>query len=487
MRKPAFVLLIVCAGALLLGAAPLAAQADSLGAEVDRIFAPYAAPGSPGCAVGVVRDGRLVLARGYGTADLARGTAITSRTSFYIASTSKQFTAASIALLERQGKLSLDDDVRKYVPELPDYGARVTLRHLLHHTSGLRDYLVLLSLAGRPLDRPWTDADILELLGRQRALNFEPGSEFLYSNSGYLLLATVVRRVSGQSLREFARDQLFVPLGMRVSHFHDEPGHEMRGAALGYAPRPGGGYRAASLPRFALVGDGGIYTTVEDLARWDANFYHNRVGGAALQQALHSSTALAAGDTLSYALGLTLGSYRGLRTVGHAGSFQGFRAELLRFPDARFSSIVLCNVATADPTALARQVADAYLADRLAAAPPPEQTAPAARPAPRTLMAPQLAEDYVGRFASDELQARYTISLGQHELRLRRGALGEVSLRLGLRDTLRVDGGLTLRFQRDPHGAVTGFTLDAGRVRGIRFVREQPLPSSAAAAGGSQR
>ena len=252
-------------------------SADFAARWVDSIFARYASPSSPGCAVGIVRDGTLQLAKGYGMTDLQGRVPITPRTSFYLASLAKQFTAMSIVLLAQDKKLTLDDDVRKWVPEVPDFGYTITLRHLLTHTSGLRDYMTLLALTGWPSDGPLTRRDFLDLVSRQRDLNFPPGEQSMYSNTGYALLGLVVERASGMSFRKFAARRIFEPLGMQHTQFIANHGSLVPNQALGYVDGPNGFQISGS--GSDVVGDGGAYSTIEDLARWDANFETGRVGG----------------------------------------------------------------------------------------------------------------------------------------------------------------------------------------------------------------
>ncbi len=369
----------------------LGSEQESRERQVDRLFAAWDRDDSPGCAVGIIQDGRLVCCRGYGMANLEHDVPLSSQTVFRIASASKQFTALCVALLAEQGRLSLDDDVRQYVPELPVYEAPITIRHLMHHTSGLRDYLVLMELIGARDEDFYTADDALELLARQSRLNFAPGREHLYSNSGYYLLGLIVQRVSGQSLREFAQAHIFEPLGMTSTHFHDDHTQIVRRRATGYSPRAGGGYRIDETT-LDLVGDGGLFTTVEDLYRWDQNWYHNRLGrgGDDLIRQMERPGRLDDGEVLAYGLGLCVSDYRGLRTVSHGGAFVGFRAELLRFPAQRFSVICLANLSTVDPERLARRVADIYLAEQFE-----ERQAPQFRP-----LSPFL-RDRVGVYWSD--------------------------------------------------------------------------------------
>ena len=331
---------------------------------VDKVFAEWDSTVSPGCALSVIKDGKIIYKRGYGMADLDHDIPINSETVFHVASISKQFTAAAILLLAQEGKLSLDDDVRKYIPELPDFGALITIRQLIHHTSGLRDQWSLLGLAGwrYSLDLI-TDEDVLDVMSRQKELNFLPGEKHVYCNTGYTLLAQIVKRVSGQSFREFTTSRIFKPLDMKNTHFRDDHAEIVKHIAYGYVNGEGGnGYRL-SVTNFDTVGATSLLTTVEDLAQWDENFYDPRVGGAALVQQQLERGKLNSGKELNYAAGLVHGKYRGLRTIDHGGADAGYRADLLRFPEQHFSVACLCNKGEIRPGTLTQKVADIYLAE----------------------------------------------------------------------------------------------------------------------------
>jgi CubicO group peptidase (beta-lactamase class C family) len=369
-------------------AAARPAAVDPRHAATDGVFERFDKPGSPGCALSVTQDGQIVYARGYGAANLDHEVKVTPSSIFHVASISKQFTAFAVLLLAKQGKLSIDDDIRKYVPEVPDFGHRITLRHLLHHTSGLRDQWALLELAGWRQEDIITDEDVLDLVGRQRELNFKPGDEHLYSNTGYTLLAITVKRVSGMSLRDFTEDRIFRPLGMSRTHFHDDHGMIVKGRAHGYVPRKGGGFRI-SIPGFDTVGASSLFTTAEDLARWEANFLTPRVGDEALLRQMHERGRLNGGDEIPYALALVHGEHRGKKTVGHGGADAGYRADFLRFPEQRLGVIVLCGLSDSQPWELSRKVADIWLGPASPAGSSPE---PAQGGAP-----PAQAEDLMGK------------------------------------------------------------------------------------------
>lgn len=456
--------------ACLLVARPALAQAPVPTARIDSVFLDLDHTDSPGCAVGVVRGGALVFADGYGSANLDHELPITPETVFYMGSVSKQFTAGSILLAARQGHLSLDDDVRTWIPELPDFGATITVRHLVHHTSGIRDYLTLQAIAGTFGGA--SDQEVLELLARQKGLNFAPGERYLYSNSGYFLLSEILERATGTTLREYADRWFFQPLGMRYTHFHDRPNHVVRNRATGYAPAEGGGFWMNHAWEYAQVGAGGLYSNVVDMASWETAFEAGEVGDEGFAEAMLQRGVLNTGDTLSYAFGLNLAEVRGLRVIAHGGSLAGFRAHMSSFPDVTTSTIVLCNLATADPAGRAVRVSQIVLADHLG---PPDQAAPPSPdgpPAPTTPPADELAV-YTGRYYSRELETAVTVEVEGGELILERN--GErFPIRYREPDTFTGPG--TFHFLRDDAGQITGFTLDAGRANGLVFGKQATSP-----------
>jgi CubicO group peptidase (beta-lactamase class C family) len=389
-------------------------RARSSATAIDEVFATWNKSTAPGCAVGVLRDGQRLYSHGYGMADLEHGVPITPTTVFHIASVSKQFTAFAIYLLAQEGKLALDDDVRKYLPELHDFGKTITIRHLLHHISGLRDQWNLLAMAGWRLEDVITENDILRLVWRQKELNFAPGERQLYSNTGYTLLGVIVKRVSGQSLREFAQERIFKPLGMQHTHFHDEYGELVTARAHSYAQQGAAGYRYIALS-YSNVGATSLFTTVEDLALWDENFYTGKVGGKDLLAQMQIKGKLNNGTEITYASALVLGTYRGLKIVEHAGGDAGFRADLLRFPDQHFSVITLCNAGEADSGGLARKVADIFLTTQMEAVTP--------RPT-EIKIDPTKLDAYVGDY---ELEGGLRISFWREEGHFFTRAVGQSS------------------------------------------------------------
>jgi CubicO group peptidase (beta-lactamase class C family) len=329
---------------------------------VDKIFPAYDKPASPGCSLGVIRDGSFVYRRGYGEGSLELAVPLTSESVFYMGSVSKQFTAASIVILEHRGLLSLDDDVHKYIPELPDYGHPITLREMLHHTSGLRDYLGLLTLSGRDVADVYTFPELLDLVTRQKGLNFTPGDKYSYSNTNFLLLAEVVHRVSKEPLSEFAQKNIFQPLHMTHTRFFDARTEVVPGRVAAYETGPKGDFLVDWSTNFDKVGDGGLMSSVDDLLRWDQNFYDDKLADGSVTKELQVRGRLNSGKEIDYALGLQISDYRGLPTVEHGGNLFGYNTELLRFPNQRFTVICLCNLASSNAEGLAHRVADLYLA-----------------------------------------------------------------------------------------------------------------------------
>jgi|Deesub1362B_J571_1020462.scaffolds.fasta_scaffold00288_6 CubicO group peptidase (beta-lactamase class C family) len=349
---------------VLLLASAFMSNADELTKKVDKLFSKWDSTMSPGAALAIIKNGKIIYERGYGMADLEHNVPITPQTVFRIASTSKQFTAMCIALLVEQGKISLNDNIRKYLPELPEYFTPITIRHLIYHTSGIRDYLDLQYLRGISYEELYFPRDVIELLSWQKAFNFTPGERFLYSNSGYFLLGVIIERVSGKSLAQFAKENIFDPLGMKNTHFHDDHTRIVRNRAIGYSPIKNGWFKISETI-LDIVGDGGLFTTVEDLHLWDQNFYHNKLGkgGQELIDLILTPGSLNNGKKLDYAFGLRISKYRGLKVISHGGAFVGFRAQMIRFPEQKFSVICLANLSSINPTKLCFKVADIYLSE----------------------------------------------------------------------------------------------------------------------------
>ncbi|HEY3139176.1 MAG TPA: serine hydrolase [Blastocatellia bacterium] len=445
-----------------------------LTSKVDQLFSKWEKPESPGASVIVVKDGAVVYKHGYGSANLEYDIPITPATVFHVASVSKQFTAFAIALLASRGKLSLDDDIRKQLPEVPDFGKTITIRHLLHHISGLRDQWELLAMAGWRLDDVITKEHILKMVRHEKELNFEPGAEFLYCNTGFTLLAVIVERVSGQTFRQFTEENIFKPLGMTNTHFHDDHQMIVKNRAYSYSP-DGNGFKLSAL-NYANVGATSLFTTVEDLAKWALNFEDMKVGGPAVIEQMQKQGVLNNGKTISYALGLDIGEYKGLKTVAHGGGDAGYRSYIIRFPEQRFAVAVLSNLGTFNPGSLAFQVADIYLADKLQPVTP--KTSPVDRPEAK--VDPAVYDAYVGRFQFEDGRA---ITITKENNRLWGQPAGMQKAELFPESETKFFAKIAdvqVSFQRNEKGAVTQMTLHqngqnavAKRVEAVSFTPEK--------------
>lgn len=534
---------------------------DARALRTDSVFQRFDRTDSPGCALGVYQDGRMQYARGYGMASLEHGVALSPRSVLDVGSISKQFTAMVMLMLEKEGKLSFDDPIRKLIPEMPAYADRITWRRALSQTSGLRDLYTMMGQTGRVFAGDTVDA--LRAITKSAEPNYVPGERYLYTNSGWILAAQAVYRLTGKSLARVAEERIFAPLGMRDTRFLDDAAAILPNGAEGYAPRETGYRLARSTYDGAILGAGAVHTTVEDFGRWLNNYDAATVGGRDIIEKMTTATLLndgqpaKSGTTQAYAIGLNVGTLRGLRVVSHGGSWAGYRGHFLRFPDQRFAVATFCNLTTSGPDSLARKVAGIYLADKMQ----PDSAAiwvatlsAATNGHPvtnlhalagvwrnvergevrrtrivgdtlfavggaeqRTKMVPldarrfrsgsgtefrfegdgaspsrmivrttgeavtytradtaaltpaQLAE-YVGNYRSDEVEATHAWRVEKEQLVLyindRRIGVLEPSYKDGF-----TRGGSVIDVQRDSRGRITGFVVEAGRVRHLRFTR----------------
>lgn len=495
----------VAIGLALTVAGPSVAQTA---AQVDPLFAKWNSDTAPGCVIAVERDGKPVMTRAYGMADLEHGIRNTPGTVFEAGSVSKQFTAAAVLALVEAGKLSLETDVRTIIPELPDYGHVITIDRLLNHTSGLRDWGGILGLAGWPrTTRVNTQKDVLLVIARQRALNFEPGAESSYTNSGYNLLTEVVRRVSGKSLAAFSRETFFEPLGMTHSQWRDDFRRIVPGRAQAYEWQ--GGAYIHEMPFENAYGNGGLLTTVGDLLIWNRALDSGRLGPFVTHK-LSERGMLRDGRRITYGRGLFNHRFKGTEEIWHAGSTAGYRAWLGRYPAERLSVAMLCNAGNVD-TAIARQVAGLYLpgepvpgrttrtldglfVDQASGMPLDEaryRSSDARMVSPDRIeitgrdgniavflrTAPVIPDrvkpaDYAGRFVSDEVGATYHIVPSATGLvwRIEGRPDFEKPLVPVYRDAFDGDGA-TVRFHRDGRGRVTGLSVSVERARNVAFKR----------------
>ena len=453
--------------------------------QVDSIFARWTRD-TPGCAVGVARSGKPVLRKAYGMADLEHDAPNTAETIFEAGSVSKQFTAAAVLLLARDGKLSLDDPVRKYIPELPDYGAPLTIRHMLQHTSGLRDWGEVAGIAGWPrTSRVHTHAHVLEIVSKQKSLNFPSGTQYSYSNSGYNLSAILVSRVSGQSFALFSQERIFKPLGMTKTSWRDDHTRIVKDRAVAYN-QAGDSFRI-NMPFENVHGNGGLLTTVGDLLKWNENFVKPTIGDAEFVTLQQEPGKFNDGRSHTYAMGLMVRTFRGVPEISHSGSTAGYRAHLTRYPNQHVSVAVLCNVSSGNATQAAESVATLYLAGAIADAPATQPAsgggggraggagrggagrggaaAPAFTPDPKDLAS------YAGRYYSDEAEVVYEVALDNGAIVIKRRPDTVMSLRPTAKDEFAAPSG-TVRFIRNSAGAVTELSLRGSRVFDLRFTRQ---------------
>lgn len=340
---------------------------DSTIKKLDQLFARWDKPNSPGCVAGIIRNDSLIFSKGYGMANLEYNIPNTPATIYHMASVSKQFTAFSIVLLARQGKLKLDDDIRKYLPWFPDLKEKITIRHLLNHTSGIRDQWQLLAISGTRLDDVITQDQIINILSRQRALNSKPGERYNYSNSGYTMLAEIVKAVSGQTLRRFTDSAIFKALGMQNTHFHDDYTEIVKNRAYSYYPQDNDHY-SNSVLSYSNAGATSLFTNINDLSKWIMNFYTHKVGDQQDFDTLTKKGRLNNGRELDYALGISNISYRGMKGFSHGGADAGFRTMAMVFPGIRMGFLVFSNVGDFNTTARANEMAALFIKDTTKAA-----------------------------------------------------------------------------------------------------------------------
>jgi CubicO group peptidase (beta-lactamase class C family) len=461
--------ILALAFALVATAAP--AQPAVSEKAVDALFARWTNT-TPGCAVGVAVRGKPVLMKAYGMADLERGVPNTPETIFESGSVAKQFTAMAVLLLAADGRLSLDDEVRKHVPELPDYGASLTIRHLLTHTSGLRDWGSVAAIAGWPrTTREYTHADVLDIVSRQKSLNFAPGTDWSYSNTGFNLAAIIVDRLSGMSFAEFSKRRIFEPLGMTNTQWRDDHRRIVKGRAVAYSTASGG--YEIEMPFENVHGNGGLLTTVGDLLKWNENFVTPKVGTAALLAEQQRLGKLKDGRDMDYGLGLYVRPLDGVKNVYHSGSTAGYRAHLNRFPDTNTSVAVLCNGSDGEATRAANDVSRLYLG----------RSKPgviggvaggisgSGRPAPPAAAPVANLNDFVGDYRSDDAELLLTAKIDNGRLVLRRRPGTLITLEPVSADTFRGPIG-TVRFHRNPSGLVDSFSIRQDRVWDLRFARQ---------------
>ena len=429
----------------------LAAGNEDLAKRLNPIFEAFDRPDTPGMSVAVIDNGKLTFSRGYGSAQLEYNAPITTQTKFHVASVSKQFTAMAIMLLEADGKLSLDEEVQKYLPWVPHFDQPVTVRQLVNHTSGIRDQWELLIMAGWRFDDVITMNDIRTMMKRQTELNFDPQSDISYSNMGYSLLADIVAEVSGKSFLDFTQQRIFKPLGMKHSHFHLDHEEIVRGRSYSYQ-RDENGQLKKSVLSYANVGATSLFSTPEDLVLWLDNFRTHKLGSEQVFANMLKVPSLSTGESAifygsGYAGGLMIGDYRGLKTIGHGGADAGFRSNIQWFPEHNIGIAVTTNLASGDPGGHLNKVADLVLKAYLSESAPAQK---ATITEDFIELDKSILDRYEGVFQVKEI-GLITLIINENELKADIAGVGLVTLK-PLSET---------RFLIDKINAVINFEVDA--------------------------
>jgi len=448
----------------------------TLESKVDALFDVYIGQDKPGIVLAIIKDGSVVYKKGYGMANLEHDIQITPSTVFDIASVSKQFTGFAIAKLSFEEIISLDDDIRKHLPEVPDFGDKITVRHLVHHTSGLRDWVQSMVLAGVQMDDVISFQHILKMVKHQQALNFKPGQMYLYSNTGYNLLAEMVQRSTNQSFTDWTKSNIFNPLGMSNTYFCDNHAMVVTNRSSSYQQHEGKLYNAVN--NLTALGSSSLYSTVEDLAKWILNFDHKQVGGDQVIELMHQQGILNSGEQVNYAFGQQIGAFKGLKIAEHSGSWRGFRSHLIRFLDQMFSVVILSNYASSNPSEWTKEIAELHLDNLLDSAEinqKPDQavqTKKSVHSDTSSNLTSEQLEKFEGDYYSQELDTTYSIVAHEGQLIAQHRRNDDIQL--------AYDGdGFTsdewffshIYFKQDNYGRVTGFRLDGERVKNLDFTR----------------
>lgn len=435
--------------------------------KVDQLFMAYDQADVPGASVAVVKDGKMVYSNGFGNANLEYDIPNTPATIFHIASISKQFTTFAIAQLVDQGKISLEDNIRKYLPEVPDFGEKITIRHLAHHTSGMRDQWNLLVMGGWRMDDVITTEHVLKLVANQKELNYKPGEEYLYCNTGFTLMGEIVARVTDQSFAEYCAKNIFEPLNMTNTLFYDDHEKIVKNRAYSYGETEGGFKK--SVLSYANAGATSLFTTVEDLSKWALNFEQTTVGNPNIMKMMHTKGVLNDGEEITYALGQVIDTYKGLNRISHGGADAGYRTYLARFPDQNFSVVVFSNLGSFNPVGMGLKIADIYLEEAIKAVEKPEQKkikpaiiADAKITDTKVEVSEAMLQSYAGKY---ELQPGFIITISSEEGLLKAKATGQAQITMTAiaeNEFEFKDAGILITFNQNEKGTVHQLTLKQG-------------------------
>lgn len=445
----------------------------ALASELDEIFREWNRADAPGAAVAVVRGDSVLAVRTYGMAELEHGIAVSNESRFDLASVSKQFTGYAIARLASTGQLDLDMDIRTFFPGLPEAGHVVTPRHMVHHVSGIRDWVELLWMSGWHFDDVISTSDILHFAEAQRDLNFQPGAEYTYSNTAFNLLAMIVGEVTGMSFGTWLKQEVFEPLGMERSVVQQDHHALVLSRTGSYEPSDGGFSRLTN--NTMGVGSSSILSTPDDMARWLLFLNRMETEDPATGRLFRQRGVLNSGDTISYAFGINVDFDGGVPTMSHGGSWRGYRSHLLRFPDQEVGIFVVSNSTAFSSARMAREVADVVLPGLLP--PPSVRTAASGAEEEEQVYLPtrQELQGFVGRYWSPELSSHWEVRMGEDGvLRFWHSRHGGTDLSPAAADVLTlagIRGQQTLEFFRAADGTVAGFSLSGARFRGVEFTR----------------
>ncbi|MBE0676289.1 MAG: serine hydrolase [Bacteroidales bacterium] len=455
-------ILLLTLGGVVAGFNPVTAQSADTLRKIDEIFAQYH-NGMPGLSVAIARDGKTIYSKAFGLAEMEHRVPNTTETTFECGSVSKQFVAASILLLAQDGKLALTDDVRKYVPELPQYDAPITIKHLLTHTSGLKDWGAVYSLTGWPrTTRVYTQELSFDIVFRQKSLNFSPGEQYSYSNSNYVMLVLITERVSGKKLAEFTRERLFKPLGMKNTMWRDNFRDVVIGRAVAYS---GSEDRfLQNMPFENVHGPGGLLSTTGDLLIWNSLLADPKLFTDEFAAIRIESGKLNNGDPAGYAAGLMTGARNGFIEISHSGSTAGYRAWLAWYPEKRLSVAILSNHASSDPVGKGRAIADVFLGQ-------PERQPATSRPQvrPQPYVPTASLTDYSGTYYSEDADVTYKIEVKEDAVWVYRKAGDTYRLNPVEHDAFTTTSNGSYRFERDRRGKVTGFKVSVSRADNVPF------------------
>ena len=444
------------------------AQEADIGGVLDALLEEFD-DGGPGALLGVYEGGELSTVRVVGMANLESAVPLTRESVLDFGSVAKQFTGMAVTLLELDGLLSVDHDVREYLPEIPDFGSTITIRHLLHHQSGLREIYTAKAMQGRQGGDALAQFDAMHMTSLMNELNFEPGTAFLYNNTAYMLLADLVARVSDMPFPDFMQERVFGPLGMSNTMIMDYPGKVIPGSAVGYTPATDARDATHIYDNSGAYGQGGIYGTIDDLAKWMANWSHGRVGGAAARERMLDVGVLADGEATTYGRGIRVGEERGLTVWAHTGGSAGFGTNFRYFPDHDTGVLIMSNRA-GFPLSLAEDISGAVLGEHME---PREEEGPATpRPEADSLrLSESELDEYTGRYYSPELETMYTVAVVDGGLVMKHRRI--VGLRITPIEADTFSGPVlgTLRFERNDFGQITGFRASNGRVLNMLFER----------------